>query len=430
MSAYSDTIAWLYSLETARGMDFKLERVALALTALGEPQRQYPCVHIAGTNGKGSVAAILHAILLAAGRRVGLYTSPHLVRFTERIRIGADEITETEVVTLTREIRSAATARGVDLTFFEFVTVIAFLAFARRGVDSAVIEVGLGGRLDATNVIDPEVAVITTIGRDHEQYLGDTVELIAAEKGGIIKPGRPVVLGRLPAAAERVLRDIAASQGAEVIDAASAVLVEGGASLRIAGMGWQLDDARLALRGRFQRDNAATALAAAALVRERLGITPAAVRSGLATVRWPGRLEVVASDPLVIVDGAHNEDGVRTLIDELPAIIGNRPLHLLFGVMRDKHWQPMVERLGPLVRSATIASVLPPRGEEPERVAAQFRTHCPVEVVDDARRAMAAVWQRTPRDAAILVTGSLFLIGAVLPVLDRGRPWAAASVHP
>ena len=426
MSAFSDTLAWLYGLEAARGMDFKLERVALALSALGDPHRRYPCLHIAGTNGKGSVAAMLHSILHAAGRRTGLYTSPHLVRFTERIRIGTGEIGEDEVVELTREIRSAATVRGIELTFFEFVTVIAFLAFARHGVDCAVVEVGLGGRLDATNVVDPEVAVITTIGRDHQQYLGDSIEEIAAEKGGIIKTGRPVVLGRMPAAANRVLRAIAADRGAPCVQCEREMRVDASTPLKIHGMGWDFDGIRLALAGGFQVDNARTALAAAALVRDRLGVTEPAVRAGLAKVRWPGRLEVVSTAPLVIADGAHNEDGISMLVEELPSLIGQRPLHLLFAVMRDKHWRPMVERLGPLLRSATITSVLSSRGETPEVVAECFRRYCQVTVDADPVHAVRHLYRRLPGQEALLVTGSLFLIGAVYPELRSGQ----GNIHP
>ena len=164
MTQYEKTLHWLYSLEAAKGMDFKLERVALALERLGDPQRRYPSVHVAGTNGKGSVAAMVHSVLRAAGYRVGLYTSPHLVRFTERIRVGDDEIPPSEVVALTSEIQNVATGSGINLTFFEFVTVLSLLHFQRRAVDVAVVEVGLGGRLDATNVLRPSVAAITSVG--------------------------------------------------------------------------------------------------------------------------------------------------------------------------------------------------------------------------------------------------------------------------
>ena len=430
MSEYADTLAWLYGLEAARGMDFKLERVALALAALGDPQRRYPCLHIAGTNGKGSVAAMLHAMLRAAGHRTGLYTSPHLTRFTERIRIGDAEISEAEVVSFTQEIRTAATLRGIELTFFEFITVMAFLAFARHAVDSAVVEVGLGGRLDATNVIDPVATIITTIGLDHEQYLGDTIESIAAEKGGIIKPGCPVVLGRLSDAARSVLKGIAAERNAPVIEASEEIQIHGTALLRVSGMGWKIDNLTLALRGRFQHDNAATALAAAALVRDRFGLSDGAVRRGLAMVCWPGRLEVVSSAPLIVLDGAHNEAGVQTLAEELPDVIGKRPLHLLFGVMSDKRWQPMVEQLGPMVRSATVTAILPPRGEAPERVAASFRKFCPTTVIPNARQAVRTLLDQIAPSEALLVTGSLFLVGAVSDLWPSATAAATCPAQP
>ena len=195
MNDYQRTLDWLYALEAAKGMDFKLERVSLALQRLGEPQRAYPALHIAGTNGKGSVAAMLDACLGAAGYRVGRYTSPHLVELGERIAVAGVPMSREALVATAEEVRAVTLAHGIGLTFFEILTVMAFVHFARVGVEVAVVEVGLGGRLDATNVIDPLAAAITTIGRDHTEWLGDSLAQIALEKGGIIKPGRPVVLG-------------------------------------------------------------------------------------------------------------------------------------------------------------------------------------------------------------------------------------------
>jgi dihydrofolate synthase/folylpolyglutamate synthase len=285
MTEYRRTLEWLYALEAAKGMDFKLERVALALHRLGDPHRRFPSLHIAGTNGKGSVAAMLHAVLGAAGYRVGLYTSPHLVELTERIRVGAAEIERAEVVHLTAEIRATATARGIDLTFFEFLTVMAFLHFARGGVDAAVVEVGLGGRLDATNVVDPAVAVITTIGLDHVQWLGDTPAEIAVEKGGIIKARRPVVLGRIEGDAAAVLRRLAAERGARLIAAGSDYRSGCGPGFEFDGLGWHLRNLGLNLRGAHKRDNGARALQAIAVAGARLHGGQAATRSGLAAVR-------------------------------------------------------------------------------------------------------------------------------------------------
>jgi len=414
MTDYQRTLEWLYALEAAKGMDFKLERVALALQRLGDPQRRFPILHVAGTNGKGSVAAMLHAALGAAGYRAGLYTSPHLVELTERIRVGTAEIPRAEVVSLTAEVRAAAAARGVDLTFFEFLTVIAFVHFARQAVDAAVIEVGLGGRLDATNVVDPAVAVITTIGLDHMQWLGDTLPAIAAEKGGIIKPGRPLVLGRVVGEAAVVLRGLAAERGAPVLEAERDYRVGGSAAgLDFDGLGWRLRGVPLALRGAHQRDNAGTALAALAAVRDRLPVGAEAVRRAFAEVVWPGRLDVVGGAPLTILDGAHNADGVAALADELPALLDGRPLHLLFAVMGDKDWRPMVERLAPLCRSVVVTEVLRPRGAGAVAVGDSFRPYCPVAIEPDPVQAWRYVVARTPAEAAIVATGSLFLVGAL-----------------
>lgn len=413
MTEYQRTLEWLYALEAAKGMDFKLERVALALQRLGDPHRRYRCVHVGGTNGKGSVAAMLHAVLGAAGYRVGLYTSPHLVDLTERMRVGAESIGRADVVALAGEVRAAATARGIDLTFFEFLTVMAFLHFARRAVDVAVVEVGLGGRLDATNVVDPAVAVITTIGFDHTQWLGDTLTAIAAEKGGIIKSGRPVVLGRIAAPAAGVLRALAAERRAPLIEAGRDYRVGEGAALDFEGLGWHFCGQPLGLRGAHQRDNAATALAALAAVRDILPVGGGAIRQGLAAVRWPGRLDVVGTAPLTILDGAHNCDGVEALARELPALLGGRPMHLLFAVMGDKDWRPMVERLAPLCASAVVTEVLRPRGAPAIAVAEAFRSHCPVAAEPDPVQAWGLITGRARSAEAVVAAGSLFLVGAL-----------------
>jgi dihydrofolate synthase/folylpolyglutamate synthase len=433
MIEYQRTLEWLYALEAAKGMDFKLERVALALQRLGDPHRRFVSLHVGGTNGKGSVAAMLHAVLGAAGYRTGLYTSPHLVELTERVRVGSQEVSRDEVVTLTADVRAAAAARGVDLTFFEFLTVMAFLHFARSAVEVAVVEVGLGGRLDATNVIDPAAAVITTIGLDHMQWLGNTHAAIAAEKGGIIKARRPLVLGRIHGEAAAVLHALAAERGAELVEAGRDYRVGGDAGLDFDGLGWRLRDLRLALRGTHQRDNAGTALATLAAVRDQLPVGEDAIRRGLAAVRWPGRLDVVATAPLTILDGAHNVDGVAALARELPGLLEGRPLHLLFAVMGDKDWRPMVDLLGPLCTSAVVTEVLPPRGAAAVAVADAFQPHCPVRVVPDPVQAWQHLAARVRTSDAIVAAGSLFLVGAlyttVLPDVMRPRPTPGA-LHP
>ncbi|MFI5397888.1 MAG: bifunctional folylpolyglutamate synthase/dihydrofolate synthase [Candidatus Binatia bacterium] len=435
-SEYADVLASLYSLEAARGMDFKLERVALALKNLGDPHRRFSAVHVAGTNGKGSVAAMLHAIFTAAGYHVGLYTSPHLLSFTERIRVGTATISEEEVVASAREIRAAATVHGIDLTFFEFVTVMAFLHFARCGVELAIVEVGLGGRLDATNVLNPEVAVITTIGLDHQEFLGDTLASVAREKAGIIKPRRPVIVGVVQPEVEEIFRAVATEQRAPLYRAECDFSLRGSTPFRFTGMGWDLSNLRVALRGSYQRDNAAMAIASAIQLRHRFPLGGEAIRRGLDQVRWPGRLEIVQDRPVVVLDGAHNLHGVMALARELPNVVGKRAVHLLFGVMRDKDWQPMVDTLGPLISSATVATALPPRGEAAETLARAFARHCPVRIAPEPLAGLEALLDHVGEDEGVLVTGSLFLVGAIYPYFLRlhGKrdlfSGNAATLHP
>jgi dihydrofolate synthase/folylpolyglutamate synthase len=416
---YQRTLRWLYALEAAKGMDFKLNRVARALERLGNPHQRFPSIHIGGTNGKGSVAAMLHAMLGAGGFRVGLYTSPHLMRFTERIRVGVDEIREHDVVALADELRRVTA--GIELTFFELGTVMAFLHFARSNVDVAVVEVGLGGRLDATNVIDSLVSVITTIGLDHTEFLGDTIEAIAAEKAGIIKAGKPVILGRLPDAAVHVIRRIATERGSAVLELGQDFRA------RAADRGIEFNGPRLtlcglqpSLQGSFQLDNMAAALAALTQLPASLAVDEPAIRKGLAAVRWPGRYEQIAGDPLIVLDGAHNIEGIRALVRELQTIAGGRPLHVLFAVMRDKSWAPMIELLAPYCASAVVTEVLPPRSAPAAEVAAVWARHCPVSVVHDPVAAWAQVCSCAKRGELVLVTGSLFLIGAVYPLCRGG----------
>jgi dihydrofolate synthase/folylpolyglutamate synthase len=356
---------------------------------------------------------MIEAILSRSGQRTGLYTSPHLVSFTERIRIGGEEISEDEVVDLTAEIQRAG---SIELTFFEFVTVMAFLHFARREVNAAVVEVGLGGRLDATNVIDPRVSIVTSVGLDHTEYLGKSLSSIAAEKGGIIKPKRPVVLGRMRPAAARVLRRLARQAEAPLVAAGTDYSMSDEEEPTFRGLGWMFERLRLGLRGAHQRENAATALAALALLRDELPVSEASIREGLARVHWPGRLEVVGYDPLTILDGAHNVDGARVLSRELEGLVRGRKLHVLFAVMKEKDWRPMVREIAPLCASATVTQVLAPRGEDPEPVAEYFRNWCETRVERDPAAAWREVRARAGARDAILVAGSLFLVGAIRPL--------------
>ncbi len=301
---------YLFSLK-ARGVRYGIDRMNDWAGALGHPEQAVPVIHVAGTNGKGSTAAMIEAILRAAGWRTGLYTSPHLVRLGERVQVDRQHLTEAEIIAYANELRPVAErvskySPDDHPSFFEFMTAMAFLQFKRRGCDIAVIEVGLGGRLDATNVVQPEIAVITSIGLDHCEYLGDTVEKIAAEKAGIIKPGRPVVIGRLPAGAERVIRQIALERGSRVIS----VVGEFGR-----------DVARYPatnLEGDYQRWNAATATLVARLLPARWKLTDEVITRGLQAIDWPGRWQRLSvGGRKLILDTSHNPEGAGVLESNL-----------------------------------------------------------------------------------------------------------------
>ncbi len=426
MDAYGRTVDWLYSLEKSKGIDLKLERVYAALAALGDPQSSLRCFHVAGTNGKGSVVAFLASMLGEQGYRVGMYTSPHLMELTERIRIGGAEIDRSEVVSLTAEVRRRVLDRGIQMTFFEVLTAVAFLCFARAGVDYVALEVGLGGRLDATNVVDPVASVITSIGIDHTNFLGTTPREIAAEKAGIAKSGRPLVVGDVGpdalATIERVARERMAPLYRSGRDFEWSSDRDG--EMSFDGFGWRLRGLRIGLGGRHQQANAAVALAALAAVRDRVEIGEDALRRGLLATRWAGRLEAVLQQPLTVVDGAHNVEAMRAVVPELVAIAAGRPLHVLFAAMGDKDWPAMVEILGPHCASAIVTEVVPERAASGELLRASFARFCPSAFEPDPAEAFAALRRAVPADHVVAVTGSLFLVGAVHALL-RGRQRAA-----
>lgn len=436
-SEYSDTLAWLYGLEVER-MDLKLDRTAAALRAVGAPQQRFSSIHIAGTNGKGSTAAFLHAVLGAAGYRVGLFTSPHLIDFCERIRLGARRISPQEVVDGVAAIRERLEPSGIHLTPFETMTVLAFDAFARAGVDVAVVEVGLGGRLDATNVLTPLASVITGIGLDHQQYLGDSLADIAREKGGIIKPRVPVVLGPLDPDSRAILTGIARTSDSPVCIYGRDFRLEdeepAGDPAASVYRGPQFGRLRLrpGLAGRFQARNAALAVACLETVRPAFPVSPAQVRAGVQAVDWPGRLHVVSTQPLVILDGAHNLQAVDTLLSELPRLAAGRRLRFLFGSMHDKDWRPMLAAVERAAAEVVVTAVAQPRAEDPETLYAALSGTVPARVVRGAADAFRDVVDRAAADDAVVVCGSLFLVGEVLAgVSDApvpGQPFPAQAV--
>lgn len=406
--SYDETIAYLFGLEATRGWDLKLERVRAALERLGSPERAYPSVLIAGTNGKGSTAALLHAAYRAAGRTAGLYTSPHLVHFTERIRVGGREIPRDDVVRLVREMRSCLDIEGTGLTFFEVTTLLALAFFAEARVDLAVLEVGLGGRLDATNVVEPLASAVTSIDLDHEDYLGTTLAAIAREKAGVMRPGRTTVLGpELAREARDALLAEAARVGARLVDAESDV----------AG----LDS--LALRGRHMRRNAlvaSTMLEVIGAAEPRLRLPPEALRRAFAEVRWPGRLAVVREAPRVVLDAAHNVQGARALVEALPGVVGQQRVRLLFSSLRDKRWREMAGVLAPVASEVVVTEVGGKRGLTAEELVSGL-AGLPVRAIPDPVVALDTL-VREDASTPILVAGSLFLVGRIYAALlaERG----------
>ena len=420
MERYFETLEKIFNL---RGgiIDLRLDRMRQALALFNHPENQFPSLHIAGTNGKGSTAALLHNILQQAGYRTALYTSPHLESFTERIRIGHEEIAQTEVVSLADEILHCTVEANVPLTFFEFITVMAFIYFARNRVDVAVVEVGLGGRLDATNVVTPLVSVITTIAKDHEAYLGPDELSIAREKGGIIKPRIPVICGKVSEPVTAVLQEIARlrESPAYFLGTSFSFLLKNERLFDYIGIKQNLSGLALALRGRHQLANASLALAALELVNEHFPVPQAALRYGLETVRWPGRLEVISERPLVILDGAHNPEGVRALADALIELRQGRKIKLLFATMADKEWQLMVEMLAKLADEMIFTRVSMERSADPELLAKNIPVPIPSRVIQDSQTALAALLDRAQPDDILVVAGSLYLLGEVRPRLSK-----------
>ena len=431
MDSYSETLNTIYNL---RGgvIDLRLDRMNQALALFDHPERQFPSFHIAGTNGKGSTAAMLHRILSQSGYRVALYTSPHLVSFTERIRVGDEEIAPNEVVALAQEIRNRTAAANVPLTFFEFVTVMAFIYFARRQIDVAVVEVGLGGRLDATNLVRPVVSLISTISKDHEAYLGSDLLSIAREKGGIIKRGIPAVCGALPTEVAALLKDIADERAAPSYflgrDFIFSLKNEDRFDYR--GLKWRLSELDIALRGKHQKRNAALALAGLEIAAREFPVNESALRAGLRTVRWPGRFEIVRDKPTIVLDGAHNGEGVRALIEELESFREQRTVRLLFAAMEDKDWRLMLEGFSEVVDEIVLTRVNMERCADPFYLASQLSGKIPHRAIGNASTALEHILERAESDDIILIAGSLYLIGEMRPLVQEiaaGSPFKKSS---
>lgn len=411
---YDEAIRWLYGL-APRGIRLELDRMRAALALRGNPERALRVVHVAGTNGKGSVSAMVEASLRAAGHRTGLYTSPHLHRFVERIRIAGREISAREVAERATDIERALRGPGApELTFFETATLLALEAMRDAKVDVAVLEVGLGGRLDATNVIErPEVTAITRIALDHEALLGTTMAAIAREKAGILKPGIPAVIGVRDRRAKRAIAARARQVGAPAtwIDRDFEVVDEARGRFGVRVGQRVVGGLRLSLDGAHQRDNAACAVAALVALEARgFDIGDSAIRRGLARTRWLARLERVRGRPDLLFDAAHNPDGARSLaayLATVPRTAG--PRVLVFGAMRDKDHRAMLSALDAEIDRRVYVAPRTPRAADPRRLA-RIR---PGETAPSGRAALARARRLAGPKGLVVVAGSIYLLSEV-----------------
>jgi dihydrofolate synthase / folylpolyglutamate synthase len=422
---YGETIEYLYGLQK-HGMKFGLGNTKKLMSLLGEPQKSFSSVHVAGTNGKGSTSAMIESILRTKAGTTGLFTSPHLVSFTERIRINGNEISEASVIELAAEVRNAA-AEIEDFcpTFFEVVTAMAFLHFRKMGVEWAVIETGMGGRLDATNIILPEVSVLTSIGLDHREFLGGTLREIAGEKAGIIKQGVPVVTAGQEPVVMEVIRARCDEKGSglyrhgtdfsakRVSPHAEAVSLDYQGSCSYSGV-------RLALSGEHQVVNAALAIKAVEVISEKFPAMVFDIRKGLGEMQWPGRLEMVRLTPPVLLDGAHNPHAAGVLSVYLRELleVKYRRLIMIIGVMADKEIEGILKPLLPLASETIFAS--PPYGraataERLQDIAASmgYASKKADTVAAGLKQAEALF---SPGDL-IVVTGSFYTIGEAKEVI-------------
>ena len=410
--SYPDSVRYLYSLgnELKPGAKFGLERMQILCAKLGHPERGQRLIHVAGTNGKGSTCAMIANILQHANLCTGLYTSPHLIEPTERIQINGRPVTTGAFVQLFERVHASAEQLLQEGTldahpsYFETVTAMTFLAFQEQ-CDISVLEVGLGGRLDATNVVTPELCAITQVAYDHESYLGNTLESIASEKAGILKPGIPLVLAKQEAAAERVIIDRAASLNCQVLQTKDTKISDLVVTARSSKFVLDCVPYQCRLPGRHQVENAAVAI----LASRHLGVETAAIQSGIRTARWPGRLEFVSQNPDFVLDGAHNPAGAAALAAYIREFCGTRPVWIVYGAMRDKAIEEVTGQLFPLAGRLIATAPDFPRALRPQTIL-EVAPH-PNAVIAQTLAQAIEIASTAPPDAIVFFTGSLFLVG-------------------
>ena len=431
MNTYSETLEYLYRLQR-RGMKFGLRNIETLLASVGNPHRRFQSIHIAGTNGKGSTAAFLSSILMESGYKTGLYTSPHLQRFTERIRINGKEISQRRLVSYAQQLRPAI--ESTKATFFEATTCIAFQYFADEHVELAVIETGLGGRLDATNVLSPMISVITNIGLEHREYLGNTITAITREKAGIIKRGIPCVTGSGDKHVLKVLNATCARTNTKLHQAGGIVSTTTGPGkgqrTTFRTKPWTIRNVRLGLAGPHQVQNASLAVACLAVLKGRADSPPpfervkrASVKTGLERVSANSgiraRLETLGLNGRYIVDVAHNPDGSRTLVDalELQHVGG---LIVVFGVMKDKEYLPMLRELARVGKAFVAVAPAMDRALNPRKLCGEMRRlGLEARWAGSVGQGLGIAIRMAGTQGRVLVTGSHYVVGEAYPRLRK-----------
>ena len=407
--SYQQALRFLNSLQS-KGIRPGLKNIALALTKFGNPQWQFPAVHIGGTNGKGSTAAMVANILRTAGYKVGLFTSPHLHSVRERIQINFQPIPKADFASVVREIKN----RGcVDLTYFEFLTLMAFFYFAQNKVDIGVIEVGLGGRLDATNLLLPKVTIVTNVHLDHQHWLGRSLKSIALEKGGIIKCNTPFITGVKQKNLISLLKKICEFKNAPFYQLGVDIKYRHGQhGFSYFGLKKHLSHLELGLKGRYQIENATLALGAIEILEgEGFEIKDKHIQKGLKSVSWPARFEVISSSPQIILDVAHNPAGAMALKKALFSYNKNRDLILILGIMQDKDIKKIIKILAPLAQIVIVTSPQTPRAAKAGLLSNIAKNYCShIKIIPSVHKAISsALCTATPQDL-VLVTGSLYTV--------------------
>jgi dihydrofolate synthase/folylpolyglutamate synthase len=418
--SYDASLKEMYGLRRF-GMVLGLSTIRNMLKGLGHPQNQYSAVHVAGTNGKGSVAAALSSILHKAGFRVGLFTSPHLVRFNERICINNSPITDGQVVSAYRAVKEAYKGKRQP-TFFEYSTAMAFHEFSRQKVDWAIIETGMGGRLDATNVIKPKLTVITNISMEHRMHLGSTLADIAGEKAGIIKRNVPVITGTEQKRAKSVIEAVALEKSAPIYRYGDSFRVRRtpGDTFSYFGLEHVWKGLTSGLPGSHQIRNAALVLAACeCLMQKKVSLTLEQVKSGLLDTKWPGRLEIVRQKPLVILDGAHNFMAARALKKYLTQSLKDRKITMVIGILDDKPYQAMLKILLPGCHRVIVTKAGIDRALPVETLYEVAKQHVPnIKIIPRVADALNYAIKTTPKKHAVCVAGSLYVVGEAKEAIE------------